>query len=57
MADELLLTSQRAVPECLEEVGFRFFFPTVEEALRFELGSIDEETRSRFVEVARSTVN
>ena len=57
MADELLLASQRAVPGCLEEAGFRFFFPTVEEALRFELGSIDEETRSRFVEVARSTAN
>ena len=38
LADELLLVSQRARPERLKEVGFRFDFPTLESALRHELG-------------------
>jgi uncharacterized protein (TIGR01777 family) len=38
MADELLLVSQLARPERLERVGFSFAFPTLEDALRFELG-------------------
>jgi uncharacterized protein (TIGR01777 family) len=35
---ELLLTSIRAVPGALEKVGFRFDFPTLEDAVRFQLG-------------------
>lgn len=38
LADELLLVSQRAVPERLAAAGFRFSFPSLEDALRHELG-------------------
>src|SRR5215210_5615910 len=38
LADELLLASQLARPSRLEEVGFSFAFPTLEDALRHELG-------------------
>lgn len=38
MARELVLTSQRVVPKKLEERSFRFLFPDLESALRFELG-------------------
>ena len=38
LADELLLASQLARPARLEEVGFSFAFPTLEDALRHELG-------------------
>jgi uncharacterized protein (TIGR01777 family) len=37
-ARELLLTSTRAVPKKLQDRSFRFFFPDLESALRFELG-------------------
>jgi uncharacterized protein (TIGR01777 family) len=38
MGDEMLLASQRAVPARLKERGFRFAFPALEGALRYELG-------------------
>lgn len=38
MADELLLTSQRVMPGKLEEHGFQFQFPALEEALKELLG-------------------
>jgi uncharacterized protein len=38
LADELLLASQLARPARLEEVSFSFAFPTLEDALRHELG-------------------
>ena len=38
LADELLLASQLARPTRLEDVGFSFAFPTLEDALRHELG-------------------
>ncbi len=38
LADELILASQRAIPARLDAAGFRFAFPNLEEALRFELG-------------------
>ena len=38
MADELLLTSQRTIPARLIDSGFDFAFPTLEDALRHELG-------------------
>jgi uncharacterized protein (TIGR01777 family) len=38
MGEEMLLTSQRALPERLLERGFRFAFPELEGALRYELG-------------------
>jgi uncharacterized protein (TIGR01777 family) len=38
LADELLLASQRARPARLEETGFAFAFPTLEDALRPQLG-------------------
>lgn len=41
MADELLLASQRVVPARLEAEGFRFAYPTIEQALRHELGRYD----------------
>jgi NAD dependent epimerase/dehydratase family enzyme len=37
-ADEMILASQRVVPRALAAAGFAFRHPTVEEALRFELG-------------------
>jgi hypothetical protein len=36
--EEMALASQRAVPRALESAGFRFRHPTIEEALRYELG-------------------
>jgi uncharacterized protein (TIGR01777 family) len=41
LADELLLASQRAQPARLEEIGFSFAFPTLEDTLRQELGRYD----------------
>lgn len=38
MGRELLLASVRAIPARLEAVGFRFDFPTFEDAVRFQLG-------------------
>jgi uncharacterized protein (TIGR01777 family) len=38
MGDEMLLASQRAIPERLKERGFRFAFPSLAGALRYELG-------------------
>ncbi len=38
MADNALLASQRVYPRMLERSGFTFRHPTIEEALRFELG-------------------
>jgi uncharacterized protein (TIGR01777 family) len=38
MADEMLLASERAVPERLTSAGFRFKHPTVEQALAAALG-------------------
>ena len=38
MADELLLTSQRVAPAKLNELGYPFRYPTLESALRHELG-------------------
>ena len=37
-ADEAVLASQRVVPARLSAAGFRFRHPTLEDALRFELG-------------------
>lgn len=41
LAEELILISQRVVPARLQEIGFRFAFPTLEPALRHELGRYD----------------
>jgi uncharacterized protein (TIGR01777 family) len=38
LADELILASQLAQPTRLEDIGFFFAFPTLEDALRHELG-------------------
>jgi uncharacterized protein (TIGR01777 family) len=38
MGEQMLLASQRAMPARLEERGFRFAFPALEGALRYELG-------------------
>ena len=38
LGDEMLLASQRALPARLKERGFRFAFPTLDGALRYELG-------------------
>ncbi len=41
MGDEALLQGVFAVPEKLESLGFRFDFPDLEDALRFELGHLE----------------
>ena len=41
LADELILASQRAMPARLEQAGFDFAYPTLEAALRHELGRDD----------------
>ena len=41
MGEEALLQGVFAVPEKLESLGFRFDFPELEDALRFELGHLD----------------
>lgn len=41
LAKELILISQRVVPARLEKTGFRFAFPSLETALRHELGRYD----------------
>ncbi|WP_228840616.1 TIGR01777 family oxidoreductase [Candidatus Protochlamydia phocaeensis] len=38
MADEVLLASQRALPEELSDKGFQFYYPNLEQALRRLLG-------------------
>jgi uncharacterized protein len=38
LADEALMASQRAYPRALEAAGFAFLYPTLEAALRHELG-------------------
>ena len=38
MADELLLSSQRVMPVRLQATGFTFRYPTLEVALRHQLG-------------------
>jgi NAD dependent epimerase/dehydratase family enzyme len=38
MGEELLLGSTRARPSALEQLDFRFDFPRLDAALRFELG-------------------
>jgi len=38
MGEEMLLAGVRAVPALLNEAGFRFAFPRLEAALRYELG-------------------
>ena len=43
LADELLLASQRVMPCRLQDAGFRFGYPTLEEALRHELGRFRPE--------------
>lgn len=40
MADAVLLSSTRAMPRALEAAGFAFRHPTLEQALRFELGRL-----------------
>jgi uncharacterized protein (TIGR01777 family) len=47
MADELLLASQLARPERLTTVDFAFAFPTLEDALRFELGRFGGAGRAK----------
>ena len=42
----MLLASQRAVPARLKERGFRFAFPALEGALRYELGRLPDRTLS-----------
>ena len=49
MADALLLASQRAIPAKLEDARFPFFFAHIEDALRFELGAIDNAFRARML--------
>jgi uncharacterized protein (TIGR01777 family) len=41
LAEELILVSQRVIPSRLEETGFTFALPTLEQALQYELGRYD----------------
>jgi hypothetical protein len=38
LAEEVILVSQRTRPTVLQDTGFQFAFPTLEQALRYELG-------------------
>jgi hypothetical protein len=42
MMDELALVSQRVVPARLQQQGFPFTFPSIEHALRYELGRFEQ---------------
>jgi uncharacterized protein (TIGR01777 family) len=53
MADELLLASNRVLPARLEQAGFRFRYPDLESALRFELGRLAEANGGPRIEVQR----
>jgi uncharacterized protein (TIGR01777 family) len=50
LAEEVILVSQRVMPMRLDEVGFQFAFPTLEQALRHELGRYEGERASESVE-------
>lgn len=55
MGEEIFLASQRVEPATLQEIGFRFAFPTLEGALRQELGRFDAATeRQAGLEMARA---
>lgn len=41
MGEEIFLASQRVEPKKLQDIAFRFAFPTLEDALRHELGRLD----------------
>jgi NAD dependent epimerase/dehydratase family enzyme len=41
MGEEIFLASQRVEPARLQDIAFRFAFPTLEDTLRFELGRFD----------------
>ena len=43
LAEEVILVSQRVRPERLADSGFQFAFPTLEQALRHELGRYDRD--------------
>lgn len=51
LADEMLLVSQAAVPAKLQEQDFPFSFPSLESALRHELGHYDGQGGVDLVEV------
>jgi len=54
LADEMLLVSQAAVPAKLQEQAFPFSFPSMESALRHELGHYDGQGGVDLVEVTPS---
>ncbi|MCD6028124.1 MAG: Cell division inhibitor [Thermomicrobiales bacterium] len=56
LADELLLASQRATPARLTEVGFAFAFPTLEAALRQELGRFEGQRGAAVLERSSSSI-
>lgn len=56
MARELLFVSQRAEPARLTEIGFPFTYPTIDEALRHELGARSVDTASRVSEAEATSV-
>ena len=41
MGEDLLLNGERAIPEKLDDTGFRFLRSGLEESLRFQLGRLD----------------
>jgi uncharacterized protein (TIGR01777 family) len=56
LADELLLVSQRAEPGRLNQIGFRFDYPTLESALRHELGRPAPKPASQVADAVPTTV-
>ncbi|MCA9686115.1 MAG: DUF1731 domain-containing protein, partial [Myxococcales bacterium] len=50
MGEEMLLFSQRVVPRRLQECGFRWDFPRVEDSLRHQLGRTEEDALRRAIE-------
>lgn len=53
MAEEVILVSQRVMPVVLGDAGFEFAFPSIEQALRHELGRYDStQTQAEMVAVS-----
>jgi hypothetical protein len=42
LGEELLLKGARVVPKKAEDTGYEFFYPSLEDSLRYQLGRMEE---------------